>query len=169
MTHVAFKHIEPFRRVLAVLLLALATACAHAGDNPPPPRFDGLYVSSDAAPLHTSYMRFFPDGSVAMVSVSGPSTPQQVAAWLSPSHPFSAHGSYQVQVDRLSGQRHDLVSRPHTRRRYPARQRIDGRRVDRDLSLRGSQRRRLATAHTPARSLRETRVPRTVIARGSSR
>jgi hypothetical protein len=102
MTHVAFKHIEPFRRVLAVLLLALATACAHAGDNPPPPRFDGLYVSSDAAPLHTSYMRFFPDGSVAMVSVSGPSTPQQVAAWLSPSHPFSAHGSYQVQVDRLS-------------------------------------------------------------------
>ena len=93
----------PFRSLLAALLLTLAAACAHAGETPLP-RFDGLYVSDEPErPIgYRSFIRFYPDGAVAMASVNDPSTPQQVATWLSPTHAWSASGSYDVRGPRIS-------------------------------------------------------------------
>jgi hypothetical protein len=98
-THAEFA---PLRRLLAALLVALAAACAHAGGSPPP-RLDGLYVSDEpeTASSYRSYIRFYPDGAVAMASVSDPSTPQQVASWLSPTHAWSASGTYDVRANRI--------------------------------------------------------------------
>jgi hypothetical protein len=98
-THAEFA---PFRRLLAALLLALAAACAHTGESPPP-RFDGLYVSDEpeTASSYRSYIRFYSNGAVAMASVSDPSTPQQVASWLSPAHAWSASGTYDVRANRI--------------------------------------------------------------------
>lgn len=88
------------RRAFAALLLGLIAACAHAGEEAPPPRFDGLYVSDETSG-YRSYIRFYPDGAVVMASVADPSTPQQVARWLSPSHPWSAAGSYELRGPRI--------------------------------------------------------------------
>lgn len=92
------------RRVFAALLLATLAACASAGEAPggasAPARFDGLYVSDamDATPNYRSYIRFYPDGVVAMASVRDPSTPQEVATWLTPAHTFSATGRYEMSA-----------------------------------------------------------------------
>lgn len=93
------------RRVFAALLLAALSACASAVGEAPagpstPPRFDGLYVSDemDATPNYTSYIRFYADGAVAMASVRDPSTPEEVAAWLTPAHVWSATGRYEMRA-----------------------------------------------------------------------
>lgn len=101
MTRPADISSAPSRRVFAALLLGLVAACAHAGDARLL-RYDGLYVTDEISGTPRSYLRFYADGSVAMASVSGPSTPQDVAAWLTPSHAFSAHGTYDIQRDRIS-------------------------------------------------------------------
>ena len=102
--HANLNHGAPFRSLLAALLLALAAACTHAGDTPPPPRFDGLYVSDEPERPqgYRSYIRFYPDGAVAMASVNDPATPQQVATWLSPTHAWSSSGSYDLRGPRIS-------------------------------------------------------------------
>lgn len=102
------------RRVFAALLLAAVSACASPGEAPAdqsaPARFDGLYVSDemDATPNYTSYVRFYPDGAVVMASVRDPSTPQEVATWLTPAHAFAASGRYEMSA---SGRLNLSVSR----------------------------------------------------------
>jgi hypothetical protein len=99
------RHAEfaPFRRLLAALLLALTAACALGGEGASPLRFDGLYVSDDpeTSPRYRSYIRFYPDGAVAMASVNEPASPQQIATWLSPAHAWSASGTYDVRGGRI--------------------------------------------------------------------
>lgn len=92
-----------FRGAFAVLLLVLVAACAHAGAASPL-RFDGLYVTGEAEALAQSrtYIRFYPDGAVVMAQVDGPSTPQQVASWISPAHAWSSAGSYDLRLDHIS-------------------------------------------------------------------
>jgi hypothetical protein len=99
------------RRVFAALLLGALAACASTSEGPSAPaRFDGLYVSDEVAatPNYTSYIRFYPDGAVVMASVRDPSTPQEVATWLTPAHAFSATGRYDMSA---SGRLNLSVSR----------------------------------------------------------